>query len=556
MRLFSKALIAILSVAVISACNPKESKDKEKTDSNSTAVESVELSDQTADIYKKVKLTADVSNLSDNQKEVLKILFEVGQIMDDIFWQQAYGDKQELLSSIEDPELKKFAKINYGPWDRLNDNKPFMEGYGPKPKGANFYPADMTKEEFEAFENPDKESQYTLIRRDAEGNLKTVWYHEAYPEQTQEAADLLKKAAEIADDEGLKQYLNLRAEALLTDKYQESDFMWMDMKESVIDLVVGPIENYEDQLYSYKAAHEMFILLKDVEWSNRLAKYSQFLPQMQKDMPVDEKYKQETPGSDVDLNAYQVVFYGGDCNAGSKTIAINLPNDPKVQLEKGTRKLQLKNAMKAKFEEILVPISDVLIAEEQRKHITFDAFFSNTMFHEVAHGLGIKNVLGKDITVRKALQDQATAIEEGKADILGLYVVTKLHEMGELGDVDLMDNYVTFMASIFRSIRFGAASSHGKANMMRFNFFLQEGAFAKNDEGYYAIDFEKMQAAAIQLTNDILTIQGNGDYEAAKAYVEKWGGIGNELQSDLDKLTTQGIPVDIVYDQGVSNLNL
>lgn len=557
MRIFPKALIAILSIGIISACNPKESKDENKTDGEEVVVEQVELSEQTADIYKEVTLSADVSNLTENQKEIIKILFEVGKIMDDIYWQQAYGNKEALLASIENENDKKFAIINYGPWDRLNDNKPFMEGYGAKPKGANFYPADMTVEEFEALDDPNKESQYTIIKRNEDGSLECVWYHEAYKEETLKAAELLKKASELADDAGLKQYLSLRAEALLTDQYQESDFMWMDMKESVIDLVVGPIENYEDHLFSYKAAHEMFILIKDVEWSNRLAKYAQFLPQMQKDMPVDEKYKQEKPGQDVDLNAYQVVFYGGDCNAGSKTIAINLPNDPKVQLEKGTRKLQLKNAMKAKFDEILVPISNELIAEEQRKHISFDAFFANTMFHEVAHGLGIKNVLGKEnLTVRKALKDVSTSIEEGKADILGLYIVTKLHEMGEFGDADLMDNYVTFMASIFRSIRFGAASAHGKANMSRFNYFLAEGAFTRDEAGHYAIDFEKMQAASTKLTNDIITIQGNGDYEAAKAFIAKWGSISEELQADLDRLTTKGIPVDIVYNQGAANLGL
>jgi hypothetical protein len=521
----------------------------------SCAESEVELSTQTADIYKEVKLGADLSNLTNNQKEVIKILFEVGQIMDDIFWKQSYGDKNELLSSIENPKDKLFAKINYGPWDRLSGNQPFLEGYGAKPLGANFYPADMTKEEFEAFEDENKESQYTLIKRDENGNLKSVWYHEAYAEEINKAADLLRKASELAEDEGLKKYLEMRAEALLTDDYQASDFVWMDMKSSVIDLVVGPIENYEDRLLGIKAAHEMFILVKDVEWSNRLAKFSQFLPQMQKEMPVDEKYKQEKPGLDVDLNAYEVIFYGGDCNAGSKTIAINLPNDPIVQLEKGTRKLQLKNSMKAKFDHILVPISETLMDESHRKHIKFDAFFSNTMFHEVAHGLGIKNVIGqKDLRVKKALSDQYTSIEEAKADILGLYVVTKLHEMGELGDVDLKDNYITFMASIFRSIRFGASSAHGKANMISFNYFLNEGAFSRSEDGIYSINFEEMQAAAKKLANEIITIQGDGNYDVAVEFVKKWGNINDNLQADLNSLTTKGIPVDIVFDQGIQNI--
>jgi hypothetical protein len=273
-------------------------------------------------------------------------------------------------------------------------------------------------------------------------------------------------------------------------------------------------------------------------------------------MPVDPEYKMEVPGSDADLNAYDVVYYAGDCNLAGKTIAINLPNDEEVHLQKGTRKLQLKNAMKAKFDHILIPIADQLIAEEQRQYITFDAFFSNTMFHEVAHGMGIKNTINGQGTVRHALKEQYSAIEEGKADILGLFLVTKLHEMGEFTETRLMDNYVTFMAGIFRSVRFGAASAHGKANMVRFNYFQEKGAFAKNDNGKYAIDFEKMKAASADLTQLILKLQGDGDYEAAINLITEMGVIKPELQAELDKLEQAGIPVDIVFEQGPEMLGL
>jgi len=506
--------------------------------------------------YATVKLSTDISHLSDNQKEMLRLVFEAADIMDEIFWLQNVGEKESFLNGIEDKDLRNYARINYGPWDELNNLAPFVEGYGKKPAGAEFYPHDMTKEEFEAFDHPDKTGLYTLLRRDENNELKVVWYHEAFKDQSEKAADLLKQAAELAEDAGFANYLNLRAQALLTDDYFESDMAWLDMKNNLVDMVVGPIENYTDGLFGYKAAHESFILIKDVEWSAKLAKYAAFLPQLQTELPVDPEYKKETPGSDVDLNAYDVIYYAGDCNMAGKTIAINLPNDEKVQLQKGTRKLQLKNAMRAKFDHILVPISEVLISEDQRKHVTFDAFFSNTMFHEVSHGMGIKNTINGKGPARKALKEKYSAIEEGKADILGLYLVTKLHEMGEFTETDLMDNYVTFMAGIFRSVRFGASSAHGMANMLRFNYFLEKGAFKRNDDGTYSTDLEKMKIASTDLTQKILKIQGDGNYEGAKKWIETDGIIKVQLQKDLLRITEEGIPVDIVFEQGPEMLGL
>ena len=332
---------------------------------------------------------------------------------------------------------------------------------------------------------------------------------------------------------------------------------WMDLKDNPVELVYGPIETYEDQLFGYKAAFESYVLIKDLAWSERLSKFAQFLPELQRGLPVPDEYKAEEPGSDADLNAYDVVYYAGDCNAGSKTIAINLPNDERVQLEKGTRRLQLKNAMRAKFDQILVPISEMLIREDQRKHITFDAFFGNTMFHEVAHGLGIKNTLDGSGTVRQALKETASALEEGKADILGLYMITRLFEQGEIDEGELMDNYVTFLAGIFRSVRFGASSAHGRANMVRFNFFAEQNAFSHDPEtGTYAVDFENMQKAMTELSRIILTLQGDGDYEGAKALLNEKGVLGDQLQGDLGRLNEAGIPVDVVFEQGPEVLGL
>jgi hypothetical protein len=541
-----KLFLILAGMITMAACTSGTQKEETKTDPMDILLNK----------YVQVSLTADISHLSANEKEMLSLLFKAATIMDDIFWTQNIGPKDAFLSKIEDPRARKFAEINYGPWDQLDNQKPFLEGFGTMPPGAQFYPVDMTKEEFEAFEDPNKTSLYTLIVRDDEGNLKSVWYHEVYAAQIEEAALLLEQASELAGDAEFASYLKLRAKALRTDDYLESDMAWMDVRNNNVDLVIGPIENYVDGLFGYKAAHEAFILIKDIAWSDRLSRYAQFLPDLQKQLPVEETYKKEVPGSDADLNAYDVVFYAGDCNMAGKTIAINLPNDEKVHLEKGSRKLQLKNSMKAKFDNILVPISTELIAPEQRKHITFDAFFSNTMFHEVAHGMGIKNTIDGTSTVRKALREQYSPLEEAKADILGLFLVTKLHEMGEFRDTELMDNYVTFMAGFFRSVRFGAASAHGKANMMTFNYFLEEGAFSRSEDGTYAIDMEKMMEASRKLTGKILMAQGNGDYDMVKEWISSEGVVKPQLQADLDRITEKGIPVDIYFEMGPQMLGL
>jgi len=519
----------------------------------------VETEDPMKDLvakYHQVELKTDLTWLSENEREIIRLLIDAADIMDDIFWTQAYGDKDALLQKIDNEYAKQFAMINYGPWDRLDGNRPFIPGYGPKPLAANFYPTDMTREEFEQFNDPDKASLYTLIRRNDAGNLISVPYSVAYREQHEKAASIMRQAAELAEDPGLKNYLLVRAHALLTDNYQPSDYAWIEMKESNIDFVVGPIENYEDRLFGSKAAHEAFILVKDPEWSALLEKFNAMLPGLQAGLPVDPVYKAETPGTDADMNVYYAIYYAGDCNAGSKTIAINLPNDEEIHQTVGSRKLQLKNSMKYKFDEILVPIANMLIDENQRKHITFDAFFENTTFHEVSHGMGIKNTVTGKGTVREALSDYYSVIEEAKADIMGLYLVTKLYEMGEITSGEVMDNYVTFFAGIFRSSRFGAASAHGKANMLNMKYFERQGAFVHQDDGTYRVNFDEMKEAVISQVEKILVIQGDGDYEAAKNLVDSDGVMTDQLRKDLDMVNASGIPVDIVFKQGRDVLGL
>ena len=507
--------------------------------------------------YARYDLTADLSHLSANQKALIGHLIDASVIMDELFWLQSYGESQTFLNNIDNSDLRAFADINYGPWDRLNGDKPFIQGYAEKNLGANFYPGDMTKAEFEAQANDRLKGLYHLVKRGEDGQLDAIPYHHAYETQLKKASDLLLKSAALAEDSGFKKYLELRAQALLNDEFKASDLAWLDMKNNLIDVVIGPIENYEDQLFGYKTAYEAYVLIKDVAWSKRLAKFASFLPQLQRELPIAKAFKTETPGSDSDLNAYDVVYYAGHSNAGSKTIAINLPNDESVQLEKGTRRLQLKNAMRAKFDKILLPISDVLIVPEQRKHITFNAFFANTMFHEVAHGLGIKYTINGRGTVREALKEHASAQEEGKADILGLYMVEKLFQMGELEEGELMDYYVTFLAGIFRSSRFGSSSAHGVANMLRFNYFADNGAFIyQADTGMYAVDPIKMSAAVASLSEKILTLQGTGDYAAVNQWIEKSGSVSPQLQRALDTVNQASIPVDITFNQGKKLLGL
>lgn len=521
-------------------------------------VDAPETATPRPDIYAEFTLTADLSLYTDGQRKMIALLISAAQIMDDLFWKQAYGDDYETwLASIGVDAARRFADQNYGPWDRLDNDKPFIDGVGAKPLGANFYPRDMSKEEFEAAYLPGKTGQYSLIRRDAGGELVVIPYHIAYAAELKAAAELLREAAGYAESAAFANYLKLRANALVSDEYQLSDLYWMDVKDNEIDLVIGAIETYEDRLFGYRAAFEAYVLLKDMEWSARLARFATFLPELQSGLPVPDDYKQERPGSDSDLNAYDVLYYAGDSNAGAKTIAINLPNDEDVQLQKGTRRLQLKNAMQAKFEKILVPIASVLVDDSQRKHVTFDAFFANTMFHEVAHGLGVKNTITGKGTVREAMLDLASSLEEGKADVLGLYMITELHDSGEMGEAVLEDYYVTFMAGIFRSVRFGASDAHGKANMVRFNYFADAGAFVRDVEsGKYKVDFERMRAAIYGLSHDLLVLQGDGDYAGALELTNTKGIVPRQLQADLDRLTAADIPVDITFNQGLGELGL
>ena len=547
---------SLLALSMLAACEraPEPASPAQPAADEAPAT----YAEQHAGDYAVVPLTADLSAFDADGKRMIARLVEASQVMDDLFWQQSWsGDREALLARAPDDATRELVRINFGPWDRLNADTPLLEGIGPRPPGGMFYPADITRAQFEAADLADKASWYTLLRRDDAGELVTVPYHVAYAEDLERAAALLREAADLSEHEGFADYLRMRADALLTDEFQPSDMAWMDLRGNPVDVVIGPIESYEDQLFGSKTAYEGLVLIKDMEWSERLARFAQFLPELQRGLPVPDQYKAQMPGSNADLNAYTVVYYGGNANVGAKTIAINLPNDEEVQLAKGTRRLQLENVMRAKFDKIMLPIAKELIAEEQLDNVTFDAFFQNTMFHEVAHGLGIKNTLDGEGTVTEALQDYASSFEEGKADVLGLYMIDSLAQKGEMDANKLEDNYVTFLAGILRSVRFGGTDAHAQANMLRFNYFADRGAFVRDpDTGRYRVDVDAMREAADQLAATLLTIQGDGDYDDAKRMTDKLGVIEPELAADLERLQDAGIPIDIRFEQGLDVLGL
>lgn len=559
MRKFTKTALFFAGcsmMAGLSSCTNNTENKEAATEKHTAVKDSLqEYVDARLGIYETVKLTTNLNVLSASDRKVLPLLIQAAQIMDDLFWKQTYPAQDSLLATIKDEKTKAFFKINYGPWDRLNGDKPFITGIGAKPAGVSFYPADMTKEELEKSALKDKFNQYSVIQRDSAGKLTVFPYHVIYASELQQASSLLKQAALLADDAGFKKYLNMRADALVTDNYNPSDYAWLDMKNNTLDIVIGPIENYEDKMFNARTSYESYVLVKDKVWSKKLAKYVSMLPELQKGLPVPDKYKAEKPGTDSELNAYDVVYYAGDCNSGSKTIAVNLPNDEVIQQKKGTRRSQLKNAMKAKFDKILMPIAAELIDKDQLQYVNFDAFFANVMFHEVAHGLGIKKTVTGKGFVKEALKEQYSWLEEGKADILGLYMVTGLLKKNELtGDIKTF--YTTFMAGILRSVRFGASSAHGQANMQCFNFFKEKGAFVRTDKGTYKVDFAKFAVAMDDLSKLIITLQGNGDKAAVAKVQKEKAMITPELKSDLDRLSKKGIPVDIVFEQGVDVLGV
>lgn len=509
--------------------------------------------------YATVEIAPDLSGLSGKEKEVLQLLVEAAKTADEVFWMQTSPDAvalREKLAGSDDPDdklLYEFLKLNYGPYDRLDGNKPFY-GKEAKPLGAGFYPADLTREEFENFikKHPDKKdiltSTYTVVQWENGDKLTAVPYSKAYAEENKKIYDLLKKAAALTDNPSFKAYLEAKAEDLMKNDYYNSDTLWLKVKDSKLDVVIGPTEVYEDELFNYKAAYEAFVLVKDEEASKALEIYNDHRTNLEGRLPVPENYKKEYKGLTSPLAVSQVVFVGGDSNSGPKTVAFNLPNDEKVREETGSKKVLLKNVLEAKFEKILVPIADILLDPGLKKYISADAFSTNVLMHEYSHAFGLNyTIKDPSLTVKKALGHQSSAIEECKADVVGLYNQSYFAEKGLINENKLKEYYTTFVASIFRSIRFGAADAHGVANFIQFNYLQEKGAIKFDKQtGKYRVDFQKIGPGIKDLAQLILTIQGDGDAAAAENLIKKYGIMTPELQANLDLL--KDLPVDVIFD--------
>lgn len=504
------------------------------------------------DQYQSLRLSYDISTLSDSEQQIIVRLIAVSQLMDTVFWKQSMGPPDSLMRHITNDSLRRLIEINYGPYDRLNGNEPFVTGIPEKPAGASFYPTDMSREEFIASGLLQKTDMFTLLLRQENGRLTTQYYHEAFAHEHQRAAALLKEAAGFAQSDGFREYLERRAGDFLGGDYLTSNYIWLETHDNRIEFIAGPIESYEDKLFGYKAAHQALLLIKDTSMSRQLERYAAFLPDLQAQLPVDESYRPVLSfDKNAEINAYDAIYAGGLFNAGSKTMAINLPLAMQRLPGLAARRLLIKNIIRAKFDDILQPINQILIAEDQQAQVTYEAFFSNTLFHEIAQDLGVQDIRGGNGSVHGALREYASIIDEGKADILGMYMAGILIDRGEITHTTLEEMYTTYLASMFRSMRFGRSDDHGKANMLAFYHFLKEGAIERQAvTGRYRTQVDRMRAAVKSLSQKYLTLQGDGNYNAVVRWVEEEARITPELRADIDRLQIAGVPVDLIFEQG------
>lgn len=504
-------------------------------------------------------LNPDASHLSENDRKALAKLIEAAKLFDPLFLRQVWSGNDALKKKLESdtsPEGRErlhYFMINKGPWSRNEKNQPFIDGVPhEKPPQAGFYPDDMTKDEFNSWVSTLSEQDkkratgfFTLIRRGPDRKLTMVPYHEEYREFLEPAAKLLKEAAELTTNATLKAFLMKRADAFLSDDYYASDVAWMDL-DAPIDVTIGPYETYEDELFGYKAAFEAFITLRDEAESAKLAKFSAHLQELENNLPIDLKYRNPKLGAASPIRVVDNVFCSGDGNRGVQTAAYNLPNDEQVVKEKGSKRVMLKNVQEAKFNQVLVPISKVVMDPSQQTQISFDAFFTHILAHELMHGLGPHNikVAGSDTSVRQQLKELYSTIEEAKADITGLWALQYLMDHSLIDKSMERDLYTTYLASSFRSVRFGINEAHGKGQAIQFNYLLDEGAIKVDQStGTFGVDSGKIKEAVRKLASEILTIEAEGSYEKAKAMLDKYGVIRPEMQKALDKLGD--VPVDI-----------
>jgi hypothetical protein len=441
--------------------------------------------------------------------------------------------------------------INKGPWSRLDHNEPFIAAAPAKPAAANYYPAGATKEDVDAWmqslpaaERARATGFFTLIRRGSDGAFTAEPYSTAYQGELAIAAMHLREAAQLTTQPTLKAYLESRAAAFLSNDYYDSDVKWMELDAS-IEPTIGPYEVYEDEWFNYKAAFEAFITVKDRAESEKLQRFAGALQDIENNLPIDPKYRNPTLGALAPIAVVNTVFSAGDANRGVQTAAFNLPNDERVIREKGSKRVMLKNNQEAKFTKVLVPISKVALAAGDQPHVAFEAFFTHILMHELMHGLGPHDltVAGRTTTVRQELRDTYSAIEEAKADISGLWALQYLIDKGQLDQSLQQTMYTTFLASAFRSIRFGINEAHGRGQVIQLNYLRDQGGFTVNDDGTFAVDAGKIRDGVSALTREIMTLQAEGSYDKARALIDRLGVMRPETQRVLDRLTE--VPVDI-----------
>ena len=489
----------------------------------------------------------DLSGITDNGKEVLNLYRFAADEVDAIYWEQYFGDKQALLDGITDPVQKTFAEINYGPWDRTT-GKSFVEGYADALPGAGFYPADMTKEEFDAWDNPLKNSPYTLVRRSDDGSLEAVWYHDAYKEHIDKIGNYLKAAADITIKPSVAKYLLSKAEALKTDNYYESSMAWLDMDDSKMDLVIGPNEVTDDQLFGIKRSYEAYVLLKNQARTEELTQYVSRIGEFQEDLPGDPAYKTFQPGAGSNIFSCDALYYAGKANAGVKVIALNLPFDSDVQRDRGTRTILLENIINAKYNHIVGPSGEVLLESDYAEHLSADAFLWNIAFREVAHGLGVKETVNGKGSVEEALGNVAPTLEEVKANAAGVLLVCQLQNHYDIHHLFTKeDALATFFASLVRSERFGEGTALGRANIIIYNYLAQAGAFQRKASNQYSLDFKKMEEALSDLTALVLKTQATGDKAFAEQFEAQYSKLNAEYDADRLYLGLEKIPADIRF---------
>ncbi|MEJ2193230.1 MAG: peptidase [Ignavibacteriaceae bacterium] len=547
MKYFQYLLCA--GIIFLTGCEPPKSDVTNQSEDNSM------LSEQIAK-FVPTELKYDRSTLDDRQQKVVEKIYRAAKIMDEIFLDQVYSKNNQMKTDLmskntEEAELQlKLFDIMFGPFNRLEHDKPFI-GTEKKPLGANFYPEDMTKEEFETWikDHPEDEkaftSEFTFIRRDG-NNLIAIPYSEYYKDKLSEASKYLLEAAEFADNQSVKNYLSSRAAALLSNDYFDSDMMWMDMKDNEIEAVIGPYEVYEDRLFNYKASFECFLTIKDSVESEKLEVFKSYLRDMEMHLPIPNTYKNFERGSESPLAVVNEIFTSGDTKAGIQTIAFNLPNDERVRKAKGSKKVMLKNVTEAKFKKLLTPIAEIVLDPDQLKYVTFDAFFTHSLMHEMSHGIGpgFINVDGRNTEVKKELKETYSTMEECKADILGIYNNIFMIEKGVFPRTFERETLVTALAGAFRSVRFGIGEAHGAGNAIIYNFLIEKGGFEYDEKTEKVkVNFQKVNTDLEELGNLLLMIQARGDYEGAKEVIKKYVVISPSMKSLTEKLSN--LPVDI-----------